>query len=89
MECLESDFGRLSDCQVIHPPMEAHNTRAKRNYVCNALICKYCAFELGDSEFCIYRAKTGLMTVGCTNRIKRLSVGINDWILTEDLSINK
>jgi Asp-tRNA(Asn)/Glu-tRNA(Gln) amidotransferase A subunit family amidase len=28
-------------------------------------------------------------TVGCTNRIKRLSVGINDWILTEDLSTNK
>jgi hypothetical protein len=27
--------------------------------------------------------------VGCTNRIKRLSVGINDWILTEDLSTNK
>jgi hypothetical protein len=28
-------------------------------------------------------------SVGCTNRIKRLSVGINNWILTEDLSINK
>jgi hypothetical protein len=27
--------------------------------------------------------------VGCTNRIKRLSVEINDWILTEDLSTNK
>jgi chromosome segregation ATPase len=27
--------------------------------------------------------------VGCTNRIKRLSVGINDWILTKDLSTNK
>jgi hypothetical protein len=29
------------------------------------------------------------ITVGCTNRIKRLSVGINDWILTKDLSTNK
>jgi hypothetical protein len=27
--------------------------------------------------------------VGCINRIKRLSIGINDWILTKDLSINK
>jgi hypothetical protein len=27
--------------------------------------------------------------VGCTNRIKRLSVGINNWILTKDLSTNK
>jgi hypothetical protein len=31
----------------------------------------------------------GANIVGCTNRIKRLSVGINDWILTEDLSTNK
>jgi hypothetical protein len=27
--------------------------------------------------------------VGCINRIKRLSIGINNWILTKDLSINK
>jgi hypothetical protein len=34
-----------------------------------------------------FRYKKG--TVGCTNRIKRLSIGINDWILTKDLSTNK
>jgi hypothetical protein len=27
--------------------------------------------------------------VGCINRIKRLSIGINNWILTEDLSTIK
>jgi hypothetical protein len=69
--------------------MEAYNTRAKRNYVRNALICKYYAFELGNSEFCIYKAKTGLITIGYINRIKRLSIGINNWILTKDLSTNK
>jgi hypothetical protein len=29
------------------------------------------------------------LAVGCTNRIKRLSIGINNWILTKDLSLNK
>jgi hypothetical protein len=69
--------------------MEAYNTRAKRNYIYNALICKYRAFKLSNSEFYIYKAKTGLMTIGCINRIKRLNAGINNWILIKDLSINK
>jgi hypothetical protein len=46
-------------------------------------------FKLNNSEFYNYKAKTGLIIISYINRIKRLSIGINDWILTKDLSINK
>jgi hypothetical protein len=46
-------------------------------------------FRSGISIYVTTESKHMKQCVGCTNRIKRLSAGINDWILTEDLSANK
>jgi hypothetical protein len=46
-------------------------------------------FPHGDITRTRHLVLTELYFVGCTNRIKRLSIGINNWILTKDLSTNK